>query len=557
MNLPSSSELALWFLLACSVKATVLLMLTAGTSYALRRSSAAVRHHVWALGIVSGLALPLMALLVPAWHSTTLGNAAKLWGPAHAVAKSNAVPKLPSMMIDAATGSPLSGQLSKVILLLWALGALFVALKLMGGLSRLAWVCARSKPVGGDDWTQIVSELCKPLGIARPVQVLQCGDAASMPLTWGIIKPRILLPAGVAEWSAERRRAVLSHELAHIARHDWLAQICAELTRGLYWFHPLVWFAAASLRNESERACDDSVLHRGADASNYAKQLLDLARTLKNAHRGWSAALAIARPSNLERRFIAMLNPKLNRRGMSRKAGLLAKIAALCLLLPLAALRLPGQNLSGKFTGTIFDISDSTVPNATIVMTNHKANTVDMTTSDAEGNFVFKALPAGEYEMKALKPGFAVYRAPQVVLEPGRDQSMRVKLEMGVLNESVDVSSEGSGKAAPSEESGPRPKPTRIRIGGSVEAAKVTTKVQPVYPASAKAAGAQGTVVLHAIVSKDGRPLSLQVLNSQINPDLARAAVEAVSQWRYQPTLLNGEPVEIDTTITVNFKLLP
>src|SRR5256884_506322 len=222
-----------------------------------------------------------------------------------------------------------------------------------------------------------------------------------MPLTWGMLRPRILLPAGAMEWSAERREVVLFHELAHIARRDWFLQICAELACGLYWFHPLAWFAAASLRRESERACDDSVLNGGVGASCYANQLLELARTLKNAHRGWSAALAIARPSNLERRFIAMLNPNLNRCGISRRAGLLAEVAALCLLLPLAALRLPGQNLSGKFTGTIFDISDATVPNATIVMTNHKANTVDMTTSNAEGNFVFKALPAGEYEMRS------------------------------------------------------------------------------------------------------------------------------------------------------------
>jgi len=93
-----------------------------------------------------------------------------------------------------------------------------------------------------------------------------------------------------------------------------------------------------------------------------------------------------------------------------------ARIAALCLLLPLAALRLPGQNLSGKFTGTIFDPSDGAVPNATVIMTNHKAETVDMTTSNAEGSFVFKALPAGEYEMKVLKPGFAPYVAPNVLL---------------------------------------------------------------------------------------------------------------------------------------------
>ncbi|HVH71796.1 MAG TPA: TonB family protein, partial [Candidatus Dormibacteraeota bacterium] len=271
---------------------------------------------------------------------------------------------------------------------------------------------------------------------------------------------------------------------------------------------------------------------------------------------------------NLERRFIAMLNPNLNREGISQKMGLLLKIAALCLLLPLAALRLPGQNLSGKFTGTILDPSEGAIPNATIIMTNNKANscapnaplppcTVDMTTSDAEGNFIFKALPAGEYEMKVLKPGFAVYRTPQVVLQPGRDLAMTAKLNIGSINEAVDVKAEGSVKRAEAAEAEAKSKTMRIRIGGNVESAKLITKVQPIYPQSAKGAGAQGTVLLHAVVGMDGRLLSLQVLNSQVNPDLARAAVEAVSQWRYQPTLLNGEPVEIDTVITVKFTLLP
>ncbi|HZV90353.1 MAG TPA: energy transducer TonB, partial [Candidatus Binatus sp.] len=83
------------------------------------------------------------------------------------------------------------------------------------------------------------------------------------------------------------------------------------------------------------------------------------------------------------------------------------------------------------------------------------------------------------------------------------------------------------------------------------------TKVQPIYPDSARSAGVSGTVILHAIISMEGKPLSLRVMNSQIDPDLARSAVEAVSQWRYSPTLLNGEPIEVDTTIMVNFSLAP
>ena len=564
MTLPGGPELALSFLISSTIKATLLLGLTAGIAYALRPRSASVRHQVWALGIVSSLALPLLTLLLPSWHSSTLSKAASLLGPPRAVAERNTLQGLPSMMVDAVAGSPVSGQLVKLILLLWALGALFITLKLLGGLARLAWVSTRSRVVDKDDWTQSVLAVCRSLGLARPVRVLQSADVTAMPMTWGIVRPRILVPAGAMEWSADRRRAVLSHELAHIARHDWLVQICAELARSLYWFHPLVWFATASLRNESERACDDAVLNGGIDASDYANQLLDLARTLKSAHRGWSAALAIARPTNLERRFIAMLNPTLNRGGLSPGTRLLARITALCLLFPLAALRLPGQNFSGEFTGTIFDASGAAIPNATIIVTNHKENTlpdvyrkVEMTTSNAEGNFIFKALPTGEYEMKVVKPGFKVYRASQIMLEPGRDLQLTARLEIGILTESVDVQAEGSAKAKPSTEAAEKPKPTRIRIGGNVEFAKVLTKVQPIYPESAKAAGAQGSVVLHAIVSKDGRPLSVEVLNSQIDPELARAAVEAVNQWRFQPTLLNGEPVEIDTTITVNFKLLP
>ena len=556
MILPGAPQVALSFLIASSVKATLLLALAAAAAYGLRKRSAAVRHQLWALGLVCSLLLPAVALSLPSWHSATLGSAVSLWSSANAASGSAAYPNLSSMIVDAATASSFSGQWLALILAVWALGAAFIAVKLLAGLTRLLWISAQATPITGVDWGQLVSH-CSALGISRSVRLLQSRDACSMPSTWGVLRPRILLPASAAEWSTERRRTVLAHELAHVARHDWPLQICAELARGIYWFHPLVWFAVARLRNESERACDDSVLNSGVVASDYANQLLDLARTLRNAHRGWSVALAIARPTNLERRFIAMLNPNLNRRGLSRGAKLFARVAALCLMLPLAALRLPGQNLSGKFTGTVFDPSDGAVPNATIVMTNPKANTVDMTTSDADGNFAFKALPAGEYEMKVLKPGFAVHRAPQVVLEPGRDLALNAKLDIGGINETVDVKAEGSSKVLPSEETPGTPKAVRIRIGGSVEAAKVITRVQPVYPASAKAAGAQGTVLLHAVVGMDGTLHSLEVLNSQINPDLARAAVEAVSKWRYQPTLLNGEPVEVDTTIQVNFKLLP
>ena len=422
------------------------------------------------------------------------------------------------------------------------------------GLARLVWISARAKPLFEDGWTRTVLELSKSFKIERPVRLLECGHPAAMPLTWGILRPLVIFPSASADWPEDRRRIVLSHELAHIARGDWLLQVCAELARAFYWFHPLVWMAAERLRQESELACDDCVLNSGIQPSEYANQLLDLARSLQHSGRAWSLALAIARRSNLERRFAAMLNPSVNRHGLSLKSRLLTALSAFCLLLPLAVLRLPAQNVARKFSGTIRDVSGAAVPNATIIMTNNKANVVEMTASDAAGNFGFKTLPAGEYEMKALKRGFVEYKAPQVVLEPGREASQNVTLKIAAVMDEVDVLAEGTAKPLPS--SGTSGKPARLRVGGDVEAAKRLNLVTPVYPQAAKAAGIQGTVILHAIIGMDGTPLSLRVMNGDIDPELTRSAVEAVSKWRYRPTLLNGEPIEVDTTIMVNFKLL-
>jgi TonB family protein len=248
-----------------------------------------------------------------------------------------------------------------------------------------------------------------------------------------------------------------------------------------------------------------------------------------------------------------MLNPSLNRTRLSSRTKLLIPFFALCLLLPLAALHLTAQNLSGKTSGSIHDPSGAGVANATIIMTNQEAKTIDMTTSDREGNFTFKPLPSGNYELQVLKPGFDTYRIPQVSLDPGRDFTAIFPLQVGAITEHVMVVPDIPAKPAPVETTSG--KPSRLSVGGTVQAAKIVARVQPIYPESARSAGISGTVVLRAVIGMDGKPLSLRVMNSQIDPDLAHSAVEAVNQWRYTPTLLNGEPIEVDTTITVIYSL--
>jgi len=108
----------------------------------------------------------------------------------------------------------------------------------------------------------------------------------------------------------------------------------------------------------------------------------------------------------------------------------------------------------------------------------------------------------------------------------------------------------GMGGAPPP----PKPRPTGpIRVGGNVQAARILNRVQPVYPPLARQTRISGTVRLHAIISKDGTIQQLEVMSG--HPLLQQSALDAVRQWRYQPTLLNGEPVEVDTTIDVIFSL--
>lgn len=99
----------------------------------------------------------------------------------------------------------------------------------------------------------------------------------------------------------------------------------------------------------------------------------------------------------------------------------------------------------------------------------------------------------------------------------------------------------------------PKPAQTRIRQGGNVTAAKLVNRVQPLYPPLARQTRISGTVRLHAIIGKNGGVEQLEVMSG--HPLLVQAALDAVRQWRYQPTQLNGEPVEVDTTIDVIFSL--
>jgi TonB family protein len=362
-----------------------------------------------------------------------------------------------------------------------------------------------------------------------------------MPMTWGVFRPVVLLPAEAAAWPAERLRVVLLHELAHVARQDWLTLAMAEVAVALYWFHPLAWWAAARMRCERERACDDRVLAAGVAASGYAADLLEVARGVGGAKDNLLAAPAMARASNLESRLRAILDPKIRRRVVSAKAAAIGSATAMLALLPLASLHLQGQ--AGGLTGTIYDISGGAVPDAKVLVVNVDTGFSQTIASRPDGSYSLPDLAAGRYQVKVAHPGFALFLRESLAVPAVLD----VVLSLGQVMESLVI----SGKRT---QAAPNPEPRRVRVGGNVQAAKLLEGPRPAYPPHAESAGIQGKVLLQAVIRLDGAIGGLSVLSSR-DPELAAAAMESVRQWRYQPTLLNGQPVEVITTISVDFRL--
>jgi hypothetical protein len=174
------------------------------------------------------------------------------------------------------------------------------------------------------------------LNITRPTPLLLSHSAITMPQTFGLFRPHILLPSTSLTWPPARLQLVLSHELAHIKRHDCLTDTLAQLSRALHWFNPLAHYALSRMRIERERACDDLVLRlTTTKPSDYAAELLHLTSTCSPLS-AFLLATPMARSSQLHTRLRAILNPALNRSPLTRRLTIIVLLITPLLAIPLS-----------------------------------------------------------------------------------------------------------------------------------------------------------------------------------------------------------------------------
>jgi TonB family protein len=532
------------------VRGTLVLAAGFATSFAFGRASAALRHLIWTVAFVALLSLPAALGLAPkitlaAWPAAPAARATvTAVSPAHTFAEPGRTPQTRST-------APAAGT---CVLALYLAGLLLVAARFVAGAVRTARLVHQARPAG---YAQALTDAVRHrLAIGRTVRTLD-SPAAAVPMTWGTLRPVVLLPEPARQWPAERLHAVVLHELVHVQRHDLLAQTAAQAACCLYWFHPLVWLAARQLRKERERACDDAVLSGGVPAPDYARHLLDLARVMVE-RRSLADAPAMAETGDLEGRVRAVLDRSRNRTPLNRRLAATVAMLACALVLPVALVTLHAQAGTGALAGIVQDASRARVPDCEVRVKNLDGKNEEIAKANGAGEFGFPSIPVGRYTIEARSRGFALGKA-EALVEAGRRAEAVVTLPLGQISEALTIrgSKPANGSLAPPPAATPARTPQRVLVGGNVQPAKLIKQTRPVYPAELKQQGITGSVILRTVISTTGEPLNPQVINTTVDPGLAQAALDAVRQWRYQPTLLNGQPVEFVTTITVTFELEP
>jgi beta-lactamase regulating signal transducer with metallopeptidase domain len=332
------------------VKATLVLTLANVAAAVMRSCSAARRHTLWLITLLSCVWLALSSSLLPAIMIRTPMLAQKVVGaavpPNAAVAPvlrsatsltaRRVRERFPSA--QAARRPHLSIPLpSHPLIALWIVGCVALVVRHAIGFVGATRLARRASLANDDETTRELARVATALGVTREVR-LSYSTEVQTPITFTIAKPHLLLPTEAKSWSIERRRAVLVHEAAHVARGDWLSQVVGHLACELFWFHPLVWRAFARLRDEAERAADDCVLRSGMPAFEYATHLLELAKRTTNA-RPEVLAIGIVSTNDLERRFVAMFDRKRSRTNISARARAITTSFAFAIVCPLASLR--------------------------------------------------------------------------------------------------------------------------------------------------------------------------------------------------------------------------
>ncbi len=482
------------------IKALFILLLAQTLVDQFEYSPASIRHTIWLLALMSLVALPVVTYLLPGWYiftielPTTDGIVSAVTEPA-----------------SLAVAEPLT-QLS---LLDW-----LVSLYLIVALARLAYLIYEIVKVAMLTATAIHAHqdwYVKARHSYNGRLKIKLSPVINGPVTWGTLHPVILLPENSVSWSALEREMVLRHELGHIQRRDWLAQLLGQLAAILYWPVPGIGKALRSLSLEAERACDDRVLADGATPADYAALLLRQARVNTLQVNTLQATVALGKPSELAQRIRHIINSYVDRAG-ERRARLWLSAGASLFLLPFASIQAIGslpQNgpLSGKLLIPIATAAKQKPVNNTAVSFGESSININRPTRPVFTQ-TLPDFPEQERGGTAIDSATLPFSSP-----PSSAEALSLS-----PSTAVDVTSYRTNPVSSSQ-------------------AKLVSRMQPEYPAAAKRRGLEGRVIVEFDIDTDGRVINPRIITQEASSMFNRAVLKAIRGYQYQPYRLGGQAI--------------
>jgi TonB family protein len=527
----------------------------------LRRRSAAERHLIWMFVLAGAAITPFLAIVLPiadrpwlpAWTAILAAPLARFTGT-------------DAELVVRVTGieGP-AHSFGDWLRIGWVAGAICCAAVLSRHLISLRHAARRSVRVCDERVLACASVAARRTGLSRPTRLLVTQQLV-IPATWGVWRPRVVLPATVTTWGDEVITTVLAHEFAHARRGDWITHMLGRMVCVVFWFHPLFWTALRALERESEHAADDLVIASGVEQTDYADCLIQIVR---GSHQEWhgQASLTMGRRSDLSARVVGVLAVGVNRGAPTRSRAVIGGVMAMLTSYVAATLTVP-------VWATQVSIAAASLPAALRMGVEHgetaRPPVEDIRVVDAAGRDVvaprvleYTTPPLysadakqhrieGTVTVRVNVDATGAVAVPRVTraLGHGLDENALVAVrhwrfsparEYGLpVAVIADVDVEFTLRHEVLNELMANDMATQV--GPGVTPPRVVRTVTPTLPFHTS-----GRVVLDVVLQEDGTPRVVRVLQTA-GPQVDEAAVAAVERWRFRPAMRDGRPVKVRMT---------
>lgn len=327
LNILEQQHTLLFFLIDLSLKSSLVLLVAFATQLLIRERcpSPSTKSIIWMMAFAALILLPLFHEIIPKISLSLSYKAAIATTVGSAQSPTDFFTQIDSMA---------SSLLGLGIGYLLICGLLIFYL--LTGILKVVILTRSARPFKHEIAGQTLRQLQMTNGCNRSIELL-VSPKISSPVTWGMLRHKIIFPLAAYGWSEELLQQSISHELGHVQRGDWVLQIVARIAISLYWINPLAWLAHRKLIIETEKACDDVAVENSGSPLSYAQNLLQLATSF-NSQNSLVAPALLGIQSSLSHRIKHILKQEVNGRSSDTSNILPSLFFAAVIVAPLSAL---------------------------------------------------------------------------------------------------------------------------------------------------------------------------------------------------------------------------